>query len=233
MSGYGSLLPGRSGKIEQLVLVRHGETVGNSSVRYHGRTDVVLSELGSAQIRAAAQWLEAAGLRHFAPVFTSPLKRAIESARIIAGERTALIEIDDFAEVDFGIFEGLTAEEIQLCHPAEFALWNRDRLAADYAYPGGESRRAFTARVERGVTTMLASLDEASAPAGPRRCTDVRDLRVAVLVVAHRGVIRTIMRRLAGVEPHIELASIQILQRSQGLPHWSATLDLTAHLAHL
>ncbi|MGH7917803.1 MAG: histidine phosphatase family protein [Candidatus Binataceae bacterium] len=220
-------------EIEELILVRHGETVGNSSVRYHGRTDVALSELGRAQIRAAAQRLQEAGLRHFAPVFTSPLKRAVESARIIAGERAALIELGDFAEVDFGIFEGLTADEIQQCHPIEFAQWNRDRLAPHYAYPGGESRRAFTARVERGVERMLAILREESMrtvlPAG---MTD-RNRGDAALVAAHRGVIRAITRRLAGVEPQIELASIQILRRFQGSLHWrAAVLDLVARPAY-
>src|SRR6185437_6982531 len=92
----------------RLVLVRHGETVGNSSIRYHGRTDVALSEL-----RAAREWLAARnGAGGFAPVFTSPLVRAAEGARIIAGRDAATTAIKEFVEVDFGLFEGLTAEEI-------------------------------------------------------------------------------------------------------------------------
>ena len=81
------------------VLVRHGETVGKSSIRYFGRTDVELSELGRAQMRAAASWLAArAGIISFAPVFASPLKRASEGARIIAGAMSATVTIDEFVE---------------------------------------------------------------------------------------------------------------------------------------
>jgi ribonuclease H / adenosylcobalamin/alpha-ribazole phosphatase len=135
----------------RLVLVRHGETTGKSSIRYFGRTDVELSELGRAQMRAAASWLAAqTSITSFAPVFASPLKRASEGARIIAGAMSATVTIEEFVEVDFGLFEGLTAEEIRDRHPIEFMRWNDNRLADGYAYPGGESRAAFTARVERG-----------------------------------------------------------------------------------
>ena len=66
----------------RLVLVRHGETVGHSSIRYYGRTDVALSDLGRRQMRAAREWLAARdGASGFAPVFTSPLVRATEAAR--------------------------------------------------------------------------------------------------------------------------------------------------------
>jgi broad specificity phosphatase PhoE len=211
----------------RLVLVRHGETTGKSSIRYFGRTDVELSELGRAQMRAAASWLASrTGITSFAPVFASPLKRACEGARIIAGNLSAPITIDEFVEVDFGLFEGLTADEIRDRHPVEFARWNDNRLADGYAYPGGESRAAFTARVERGVERMLAVLDGAvtSAPSGANAATPFRAPVPApsgagtgalvahiALVVAHLGVIRAIARRLAGAEPEIELGSIQVL----------------------
>jgi broad specificity phosphatase PhoE len=154
----------------RLVLVRHGETTGKSSIRYFGRSDVELSELGRAQMRAAASWLAArTGVTSFAPVFASPLKRASEGARIIASAMSATVTIDEFVEVDFGLFEGLTADEIRARHPLEFARWNDNWLADGYAYPGGESRAAFTARVERGVERMLAVLDGAvgGAPRPP------------------------------------------------------------------
>src|SRR5712692_967615 len=70
----------------RLIVVRHGETVGNSSIRYYGRTDVALSDLGRAQMRAAVGWLQTKfGCNYFEPVFTSPLARATESVRLIAG----------------------------------------------------------------------------------------------------------------------------------------------------
>ncbi len=220
---------------ERLVLVRHGETVGNSSIRYYGRTDVALSELGRRQMRAVREWLSARhGVDRLAPVFASPLVRAAEGARLIAGEHAAAIVIDEFAEVDFGLFEGLTAEEIAARYPAEFRRWNADRLAADFVYPGGESRRGFAERVGRGAERMLA-LWEAARRAGQGATA------AAALVVAHRGVIRAVVRRLAGLlEPQIDLGSIHVLERDGEGPgdlrasRWRpVVLDETAHLAAL
>jgi ribonuclease H / adenosylcobalamin/alpha-ribazole phosphatase len=215
----------------RLVLVRHGETVGNSSIRYHGRSDVALSELGRRQMRAARQWLAARdGARGFAPVFTSPLVRAAESARIIAGDDAAeALAIEDFVEVDFGLFEGLTAEEIAERYPAEFLRWNSNRLAADFVYPEGESRAAFVARVARGTMRMLALWHDERGRAG-----------ASALLVAHRGVIRAVVRQMTGVfEPHIDLGSIHILEQEPGgadlrAARWRpVALDLTAHLGAL
>ncbi|HZC45586.1 MAG TPA: histidine phosphatase family protein [Candidatus Acidoferrum sp.] len=197
-----------------MILVRHGETEGESSIRYHGRTDVALSELGRAQMRLAGRAIETRRrAKYFDHVFSSPLVRAAEGAQIVAGASTPLTTIEEFAEVHFGLFEGLTADEIRERYPDEFALWNADRLAPAYTYPAGESRAAFAERVERGLHRMLALW----AP----RDDDA-------LVVAHRGVIRAIVRKLTRREPVVELGSIHIL-RFDG--DWHAEmLDLTDHL---
>jgi broad specificity phosphatase PhoE len=209
--------------MRSLVLVRHGETVGNSSIRYHGRTDVELSELGREQMRAVRRWLQRRfGSAGFSLVIASPLRRTVEGAAIIAGAKHSIIEIKEFVEVDFGCFEGLTADEIRERYPADFRRWDRDRLDPEFAYPGGESRAQFARRVERGLQLMLEVSDGAAA-AG----------EAVVLVVAHRGVIRIIANRLAGVAPVIELGSIQILQRDGFADAWrAAIIDAVEHLAN-
>ena len=205
-------------KAARLFLLRHGETVGESSIRYHGRTDVPLSELGREQMRLAARAIQSGhGIREFARVFASPLLRASEGAKIVAGRAAELVTIDDFAEVHFGLFEGLTAEEIRGRYPDEFARWNADRLGEDYTYPAGESRAAFAARVERGAGEMLRIWNPR-----PGRTGD------DALLVAHRGVIRAIVRKLIALEPVVELGSIQILHFDGG---WHpAALDSIEHL---
>ena len=201
----------------ELLLVRHGETEGQSSIRYHGRTDVPLSGLGRAQMRAVAAALAP---KRFTHVFASTLSRAAEGARLIAGESAPIVCVEEFAEVDFGLFEGLTADEIRLRYPAEFERWSRTGLDTAFTYPGGESRAAFRSRVERGLTRMLRMWDEGEAPGDG-----------SALVVAHRGVIRTIVRALVGVEPVIELGSINILDRAG---RWRVRdLDITSHLEGL
>ncbi|HLK87578.1 MAG TPA: histidine phosphatase family protein [Candidatus Binataceae bacterium] len=214
----------------RLVIVRHGETVGHSSIRYYGRTDVALSDLGRRQMRAARAWLSAQeGTMPFAAVFASPLVRATEAARIIAGHGTHVVEIGDLAEVDFGLFEGLTAEEIAERYPEEYRRWNTNRLAPEMVYPEGESRAAFVERVARGAERMLAAWQDLRA----RGRSDT-----AALMVAHRGVIRAVVRRLTGiVEPRIDLGSIHILEEQppcgadlRGARWRAVALDLTAHL---
>lgn len=210
----------QSGPRATLILVRHGETEGESSIRYHGRNDVPLSELGRAQMRAARAAIEEdhGGLT-FEAVLTSPLTRAAEGARIIA-DSPAPIALAEFAEVHFGDFEGLTREEISARFPDEYARWRADPLSPAYTYPGGESRAAFTARVERGVVLMLSQWTPECASSATR-----------AIVVAHRGVIRTIVKNLTGAEPTVELGSIQILEYGSS---WNAAaLDLVAHLADL
>jgi broad specificity phosphatase PhoE len=205
----------------RLVLVRHGETVGNSSIRYYGRTDVALSDLGRRQMlatRAALQERYGLGIAQFDPIFASPLSRARDSATIITGKSPVLI--DEFVEIDFGVMEGLTADEIRERYPEVFARWTLHRLDPDYIYPQGESRAAFLERVHRGVARMLSLIDQART-----------DRSVNAIVVAHRGVIRAITQRLANVSPVIELASIQSLIRDPTQTVWRPEfLDASEHL---
>jgi broad specificity phosphatase PhoE len=196
----------------ELFLIRHGETEGQSSIRYHGRTDVALSDLGRAQMRAVGAALAPHDFTHF---FASTMVRAVEGARLIAGESKPIVQIEEFVELDFGLFEGLTVEEIRDRHPDEFERWNRERLTNGYSYPGGESRAGFRARVEKGLGRML----ELSV-------TESGDGRV--MLVAHRGVIRNILRALVQAEPVIDLASIHVLERAS---QWRIReLDIVSHL---
>jgi broad specificity phosphatase PhoE len=202
----------------RLALVRHGETIGHSSIRYYGRTDLSLSDLGRKQMQTAAQALaNHFGFKEFDRVFSSPLERAYESARIIAGRSAVISRIADLVEIDFGDFEGLTAAEICSQFPLEYERWQRERLTTDYRYPAGESRAAFIERVEHGLAKMLAEIDSIAGD-------------IEALLVAHRGVIRAITRHLTGAEPIIDLGSIQLLTYRE--LNWHVeVLDFTDHLA--
>jgi broad specificity phosphatase PhoE len=201
-----------------LALVRHGETEGESSIRYHGRNDVALSALGRAQMLAARSEIELRlGSTRFDHIFATPLSRAMEGAGIIAGPDANIITVEEFIEVHFGLFEGLTKEEIQARHPIEFEKWRADPLSPSYTYPEGENRAGFAERVRRGLATTLKFID-----AGRHAESE------SALIVAHRGVIRTIVQTLTGVEPVVDLGSIQILARDS---KWHPrVLDFTAHL---
>lgn len=161
-------------RLERLICVRHGETEGQSSIRYYGATDIPLSALGREQIRRAREHIEG---ERFDVVFASSLVRATESARILA-PGAAIEVVSDFREVHFGRWEGLTREEIALRDPELFPVWQRN--LARFDYPDGERRADFEARIGRGLARLRAS-GAASA-----------------LVVAHKGVLRTLVELLSG-----------------------------------
>jgi len=95
---------------------------------------------------------------NFGKVFSSPLIRASEGARIMVARRTHRLSRSRNSSKwhHFGLFEGLTADEIRERYPDHFSVWNADRLAPDYTYPEGESRANFASRVERGLDRVLA-----------------------------------------------------------------------------
>jgi broad specificity phosphatase PhoE len=161
-------------RLHRLVLVRHGETTGNSSVRFYGRTDVPLSEEGRRHMRQAAYALRT---EFFDAALASPLQRSFEAAWIVSGGGPVQL-VDAFREVDFGRWEGLTAEEIQARDPELYARWQSG--PDDFQYPEGEKRSEFRARVEAGLDAVVAS-GVASA-----------------LAVVHKGVIRVIFEKLTG-----------------------------------
>ena len=162
-------------RLERIVLLRHGETVGRSSVRYYGATDVALSGLGADQAAAAAR---AIGGQAFDLVVASSLQRAWRSASIVAPGRQIRLEAQ-FREIDFGRWEGLTRDEIEARDPALFAEWMKQGLAFDF--PGGEKREEFSARVLAGLNRLLGF------PIA------------SLLIVAHKGTVRTIAEELSGV----------------------------------
>ena len=75
--------------MSRILLIRHGETEGESSIRFHGATDVPLSELGRGQMRAAARALPDAAIDL---VVASPLARAWEGARIVCPRGPIVLE---------------------------------------------------------------------------------------------------------------------------------------------
>jgi broad specificity phosphatase PhoE len=163
--------------LRKLILIRHGETDGQSSVRYYGSTDVELSDAGRAQMRRAG-----AALRYQAVDLwvASSLCRSWKGAQIASGGGQVRIE-GNFREIHFGQWEGKTAGEIKASDPARYEDWQNG--AAGFEYPGGEPRADFSARVAAG----LASLNS----------TGVR----TVACVLHKGVIREIARALTGTAP--------------------------------
>jgi broad specificity phosphatase PhoE len=160
--------------LRQILLVRHGETNGASSIRYFGSTDVELSAEGREQMVQVGASLAA---RRVELWLASNLRRSWVAASIVS--RGVPVRIDsDLREIHFGQWEGLTREEIEARDPVLFQDWQAG--AEGFEYPGGEARGAFRARVGRALERILTS----------RGSTTVG--------VLHKGVIREIARQLTG-----------------------------------
>jgi len=120
-----------------VVLVRHGETEWNRVERFRGRTDIELNETGRRQARAVAQTLS--GWR-IGAVYSSPLKRALQTAQPIAeacGLEVAILE--GMTDVDYGVWAGLSAEEARAQYPEAYQTWVHTPLLARFSQ--GESLR--------------------------------------------------------------------------------------------
>jgi uncharacterized phosphatase len=148
----------------RLAIVRHGQTDWNLEKRIQGSTDIPLNTLGRAQ--AAETGLTLAGTP-WSAIVTSPLIRAHETARIIAGEldRPAPLVVPGLTERRHGEIEGLTFAERQTRFP-DGAL-----------VPGLESRQAVLERVLPALERVARDY-----PGGQ------------VVVVCHGGVIGTLLR---------------------------------------
>ncbi len=125
--------------VTTLYLIRHGATEGHEEKRYKGSIDVPLSEKGTEQIKKAAQFICATlGSSSLSAVYSSPLSRAYRSAEILAapfGLQPSVVA--DLRERHFGIWEGMTLNEISERYPDEFKAWASNPL--QHSPTGGES----------------------------------------------------------------------------------------------
>jgi broad specificity phosphatase PhoE len=139
----------------EIMLLRHGESEGNAQGRMQGRRDYPLSPLGREQAARAAAFIAASGLALNA-VYSSPLKRAFETASIVAalGVRPEALIDDDLPEIGAGSLEGLSEAEIRDAHP-EF-MHRPLNQTGDFSDYGGESNADVQARLTRLMVRLEA-----------------------------------------------------------------------------
>jgi probable phosphoglycerate mutase len=154
VAGYRGWSP-PEGPVTTLVLVRHGATAHTADKRFSGglaSSNPGLNDEGRAQVREVADWLAPLG-EAVEAVVTSPVRRTRESAEILA-ERLSLdlVEEPGFAEMEFGVWDGLTFAEVRDRYPGEVQAWLG---SLDVAPPGGESFREVEARVLAGLQRVV------------------------------------------------------------------------------
>lgn len=195
-----------------LTLVRHAECALGG--RYVGRSDPPLSALGRAQAAALGRTL---ATEPFAAVYSSPLRRALDTARAIARHHGVAVEaMDALAELDFGAWEGLTYDEIARRDPDRLARWVEGPESV--APPGGETLAALHERALDAVAAIRA-----------------RHPEDAVAVVSHGGPLRAVVCEALGTGPaghwrvRVDPAGVSALDwRPEGAT--LARLNCTCHL---
>lgn len=152
-----------------IYLVRHGETDWNTSGKFQGCTDIPLNENGILQAKLLSERFKG----DFDCIYSSPLKRAFDTAKIIAGNKNTLPLIaHEMREINFGEWEGLTTKGIASNYPTEFGKWIKDEVEAPLI--GGDgSIRAASIRAEKAVQAI------AEANSGKK-----------ILIVSHGGIIK-------------------------------------------
>ena len=164
--------------------IRHGATAGNLEKRYIGKkTDESLSEIGAAKILENTAKGKYPGADF---VFSSPMKRCLETCNLIYGseknpkEKPTIIE--DFCETDFGDFEGKNFSELK--DNPEYKKWIES--GGEMPFPNGEGRAEAAARALRGFSKMLEILGENLEKA------------VHVSAVVHGGTVMAVLSKLTG-----------------------------------
>ena len=118
----------------RLLLIRHGETELQSSLRYWGKTDVALGVVGFHQ---AEQLRDRLAMEKIDAIYSSELKRATDTAVIIATRHNLKVTpCPELREVDFGRLEGLEFNEIHQQFPDIEQMWLKRDPAL--VYPDGE-----------------------------------------------------------------------------------------------
>ena len=175
-----------------LYCVRHGESTYNVEGRLQGQSDApVLSELGRRQSEAAARALSGKPIE---ALYASPLRRALETAEIIAGALGLTIRTDPrLKEIDIGIFQDRLRADLERDHAQVLARWLSGD--PDFVIPGGESRRQLSQRGRAAFEDIRRSGHEQA------------------VVVAHGGVLVSTIKSLLGIplrDPPLALENCSI-----------------------
>ena len=160
-----------------LYLIRHGRTAWNNDDRLQGWADEPLDDVGRAQAGALAAWLHAVT---FDAIYSSPLRRARETAETLAQPHGLPLTLDDrLRERNVGEWTGLTLDEARARAPGRF-----DGDWRQAGAPGGEAQPALTARVAAALDDILVAHPEG-----------------VVAVVSHGGALSALLAHSLGIPP--------------------------------
>lgn len=178
--------------VTTLYLIRHGETEGGEIRRYKGTIDVPLSEKGVRQMEQVSRYIYQNAVYNqnseyrtrgteLSAVYCSDLSRAVRSAEIVAEPHSLKpIIVSSLRERNFGLWEGMSFDEIREKYPLEFDAWADNPL--EFSPIEGESTLAMRDRVIQAMNEITENHNKEN-----------------IAIVAHGGVNRIILCHLLGI----------------------------------
>lgn len=193
--------------VTEIYLIRHGETEGAETKRYKGHIDVPLSENGIRQMERVAEYLyqstdnpripplDKGGQGRVTSVYCSDLIRAIKSAEIIAKPHGLKpVIVPELKERNFGIWEGMSFDEIKEKYPEEFTAWADNPLK--FSPMEGESTVEVRDRALKALGKILnQNTDTPPIPS----LSEGGQGESTIAIVSHGGINRIILCELLGV----------------------------------
>ncbi len=168
--------------VEKVYLIRHGHVDNGGEKRYLGRTDVPLDALGLEQAQALREYFKTIPID---AVFTSPLKRCVQTTEIISKKYQV---VEALREIDMGDWDNMPMSHIKLHFPKLYAQRGED--LEYFTSPNGESFHDVAQRVMKAFDEIVLNY------AG------------TIIIVAHAGVNRVLLAQLLGLSLH-EMFSIR------------------------
>jgi alpha-ribazole phosphatase/probable phosphoglycerate mutase len=162
----------------RLILARHGQTAWNVEKVFRGRAGVALDDVGTRQAELLGRYL---GNCELEAIYTSPVKRALDTASIVARYQKVAVRVSQgLTDLDFGKWQSLPEQEVKRLYPAILDEWrNRPHKVR---IPGGESLDDVTKRTAEVVDEVLSRHNG------------------NVLLVSHRVVIKVLICYLLGLD---------------------------------
>ncbi len=166
--------------ITRLFLVRHGATSATEEDRFSGSSGAELSEQGRWQAERLGERL---AHLEIAAIYSSPLSRALETARIVGGHcRLEPVTREGLKEIGHGHWEGMKRRDVEHEFTSEYAAWEADPFT--FAPNGGESGLTVLARALPVIRDIVTSHSGSQ-----------------VLVVSHKATLRLILSSLLAFDP--------------------------------
>jgi len=180
----------------EIYFIRHGESVGNKEERFRGQRDFALNEEGLKQAWALQKVLKKIP---FVAVYSSPLKRALQTAVTVAMGKVPVIQVPAFTNICLGPWENRLKSEIRAKYPDQWRQWtiSPERLS----FPGMESLATVQKRSYDALLPLVQKHDQEK-----------------MAIVSHRAVLKPLFAAMMGIpEPyfwklHIDTASFSIAE---------------------